>query len=256
MNGEIEQMSSIVISARKALYEDREIEFSPSSFILSIKFCFAKRLILWKSEEANSVQKWFNICKKFGLDDIKFVIPTGTNRRDLLGFSNMSQGLIVCFWKRDKVSCFLPVWEFDSKQNGWNIVYKEQMGINIQRNMITFASQTDEFQHVLTDIEKLSTEIDFPYFSKVFRKACDALCDNTFAEQHHIPTQVPNEFKGIYYAVVTADVFGAMGSWNDSPPWVAHKMGLEKEYHELSDRLLHQIRHHLMYVVNECWQRN
>ena len=52
-----------------------------------------------------------------------------------------------------------------------------------------------------------------------------------------------------------SDVFGAMGSWNDSPPCYAHEMGLDKEYNSLSDRLLQQIRYHLMYVTNECWKK-
>ena len=70
-----------------------------------------------------------------------------------------------------------------------------------------------------------------------------------------VPKQLPNEFKGVYYAVKTSDVFGAMGSWNDSPPCYAHEMGLDKEYNSLSDRLLQQIRYHLMYVTNECWKK-
>jgi len=37
MNGEIEQMSSIVCCARKALYDNNDIEFTPGKFVLSIK---------------------------------------------------------------------------------------------------------------------------------------------------------------------------------------------------------------------------
>ena len=37
MNGEIEQMSSTVCCARKALYDNNDIEFTPGKFVLSIK---------------------------------------------------------------------------------------------------------------------------------------------------------------------------------------------------------------------------
>lgn len=255
MNGEIEQMSNIVISARKALYENGEMDFVPSKFILAIKFVFAPKLLTWKTFEADSVQKWFDICKQRGLDDIKFIIPTASNRL-LLGFSNTSQGSIVCFWKKGKVSCFSPWWEFDRKRNGWKVVYKEQVGVNLQKDKTAFINRTDEFKNVLSDIAKFATDIGFPYFSDTFYRAHEALCDFSQIEDHHVPTQIPNELKGIYYAVQTADVFGAMGSWTDSPPFYAHQMGLEKEYNELSDRLLKQLRYHLMFVVNECWKKN
>ena len=52
MNGEIEQMSNIVISARKALYEDSSIDFVPSKYVLSIKFIFAPKFFSCKTIEA------------------------------------------------------------------------------------------------------------------------------------------------------------------------------------------------------------
>ena len=42
-----------------------------------------------------------------------------------------------------------------------------------------------------------------------------------------------------------------MGSWNDSPPYYAHKKGLESEYDSLTEELLTQIRLALLYSVNE-----
>ena len=45
--------------------------------------------------------------------------------------------------------------------------------------------------------------------------------------------------------------FGAMGSWNNSPPFYAAEKGLESEYQNLSSELLTQIRLALLYSVNE-----
>ena len=255
MNGQVEQMCNIVLCARKALYENEEINFVTSKHVLSIKFVFTSELIGQKSFEADSVWKWFHICKERDLDDIKFMIPTATDDRYILGFSNTSQGLIVCFWKQGKVTCFCPIWEFDSERKGWNIVYEEHLMTSVRKENITFTNQTEEFKKVLLDIGKLATDIGFEGFPNIFHNAYEALCDFSHVEPCHVSAQVPNEFKGIYYAVETADVFGAMGSWNDSPPYYAHQKGLEKEYNELSDKLLKQLRYHMMYVVNESWQK-
>lgn len=38
----------------------------------------------------------------------------------------------------------------------------------------------------------------------------------------------------MFEAASIADVFGAMGSWNDSPPIYGSQKGLDKEYETLS----------------------
>lgn len=55
----------------------------------------------------------------------------------------------------------------------------------------------------------------------------------------------------MFEAASIADVFGAMGSWNDSPPYMAHKKGLDKEYETLSADLLRNIRLAILYAINE-----
>ena len=42
-----------------------------------------------------------------------------------------------------------------------------------------------------------------------------------------------------------------MGSWNDSPPYMAQNKGLEEEYDILSDELLKNIRLAILYSINE-----
>lgn len=255
MNGEINQMSNIVISARKALYDNKNIDFSPSKYVLSIKFLFAPRFLSCKPVEVDSVSDWFQLCKKRTLKDIKLLIPADTNNKHLLGFANTSQGSIVCFWKNRSVSCFYPTWAFDRQNNGWNVVYREHFHIGLQMNKPSYPNRTDEFKSILLDIEKFAADIGFPYFSGVFHTAYEAICNFTDTDDATLK-QLPDNFKGIYYAVNKADVFGAMGSWNDSPPCYAHQKGLDKEYNELSNRLLIQLRHNLMYVVNECWKND
>lgn len=257
MNGEIQQASNIVISARKALIENKKIDFTPSKYTVSIQFIFARKLLYYKSVQASSVCEWFDICLQRGLKDIKCIIPTNKDNKHLLGFVNTSQCAIVCYWKNKKISCFRPTWEFDQKNEGWKIVYTEQFikGSPVFKNL-HFTDNTDEFKQTLLDIQKFATEIEQSYFSEIFNNAYQSLCGSENIEDDNIPKQLPNDFKSIYYAVDKADVFGAMGSWNDSPPYYAHKKGMDKEYNELSNGLLFQLRYHLMYVANECWKRN
>lgn len=257
MKGEIQQASNIVICARKALFDNTEIDFTPSKYVQSIQFLFAPKFLFCKSVTANSVCEWFNICLQRGLKDIKFILPTNRENKHLLGFVNTSQCVIVCFWENGNISSFCPTWEFDREKEGWKINYSEQ---HMKRNPVIqnlhFSDQTDEFKQTLLDIRKFAIEIEQPYFSDVFHTAYESLCGSKTIEDDSVPKQLPNDFKAIYYAVDKADVFGAMGSWNDSPPYYAHKKGLDKEYNELSNRLLISLRYHLMYVTNECWKRH
>ncbi|MDE6712320.1 MAG: hypothetical protein K2K20_01095, partial [Lachnospiraceae bacterium] len=59
------------------------------------------------------------------------------------------------------------------------------------------------------------------------------------------------ENRRMFYASSKADVFGAMGSWNDGPPYSAHEKGLDNEYENLSNELLKQIRLAALYAINE-----
>ena len=52
-------------------------------------------------------------------------------------------------------------------------------------------------------------------------------------------------------AASTADVLGVMGSWNDSPAYMAHEKGMDNEYESLSGELLKQIRLATLYAINE-----
>lgn len=254
MNGEIKQASDIVISARRSLYKNVEIDFIPDKHVKSVQFVFAPRLFS-RPITANSVCEWFHIGLQRGLKDIKFVLPSKREEKHLLGFANTSQCAIICFWKKGSISGFYPTWEFDAEKSGWRIRYLEQR-VNQQAmfGSLRFTDRTDEFKKILLDIEKFAKEIEQPYFSDVFHAAYASLCDGATIDEASIPQQLPHDLKAIYYAVDKADVFGAMGSWNDSPSCYAEDKGLEKEYNELSNRLLVQLRYHLMYVANECWK--
>lgn len=256
MNGEIQQASGIVISARRSLYKNEDIDFIPDKHVLSIQFVFAPRLF-HRRITAGSVSDWFNICLQRGLKDIKFVLPSNRAEKHLLGFANTSQCAIICFWEKGRISGFYPTWEFGAEKAGWTIRYLEQsMAQDTMLDNLHFTDRTDEFKRILLDIGRFAKEIEQPYFSDVFHAAYMSLCDTGTIDDANVPQQLSRDLRAIYFAVDKADVFGAMGSWNDSPSWYAEEKGLEREYNELSNQLLDQLRYHLMYVTNECWNRN
>lgn len=261
MNGEMAQKSSIVLSARKALYEGTEIKYCLDEYILSIKFVFNLCEVFAESKkEANSVSEWFAICRKRGLEDIKYMIPTSVTDRSILGFTNTGGDSILCFWNDESVTYFTSRWEFDRDNKGWMVLYEEHDWKDAPKGKPVFVNREEEFRQVLSDIETFAHKIDCNNFAQIFHRAYEAMGDST-AENRceskgNIPDAVPNIFKGIYRATMDADVFGAMGSWNDEPPYCAHEMGLGKEYDTMSNKLLEQLRYNLMYVVNESWNKD
>jgi len=46
----------------------------------------------------------------------------------------------------------------------------------------------------------------------------------------------------LFEAASITDVFGAMGSWNDSPTCMAHEKGMDIEYEFFSGELIKQVR--------------
>ena len=56
-----------------------------------------------------------------------------------------------------------------------------------------------------------------------------------------------------FAAAGIADVFGAMGSWDDEPPSMAQEMGLGGEYDRLSDELLAQKNSAILFAMNGWW---
>lgn len=108
-------------------------------------------------------------------------------------------------------------WEFDAVQKGWNILYTEQKW------------------------EPLPPGKPLPDSHGTLQSG-----------PRTIPLpQIPDNRLPLFQAASIADVFGAMGSWNDTPPCMAHEKGMDEEYEALSSELLTQIRLAVLYAVNE-----
>ena len=259
MNGEMHQICMLVNAARNSITTKKEFTYLCDDYVNSIKFCFLphKTLFREKSVEAGDPQEWFRYCMEKGVDDIKFLTPLQVPDRALLGFSNVHRSCILTAYKKDLVTYWIATWEFDKDQKKWNVVYQEYQWDNPPSTMSQFENNSKEFKDILLRIGEFADQIEFKNFGDIFRNAYDILSGKS-----EIPNQYPGgrpihlpdlseENKRMFYASSIADVFGAMGSWNDGPPYSAYEKGLEDDYEKLSNELLKQIRLAALYAINE-----
>lgn len=250
------QICCITAAAKKALKEKSALSYIPLKYENRIEFQFLpeKKLFSTKKYKAENVPAWYDYCLKRGLYDLKFLAPAAVKDRNILGFSNTTQSSIACFYKGDKVTYFSAQWEFDSVQKMWNILYTEQEWKNAPLGKPHFENNIDSFKSVLSEIKELAHKIDCDEFAAIFQKSLDILVGSSeYSDNaYHIPLpEIPEENLRLFEAAGTADVFGAMGSWNDSPPYMAHEKGMDKEYEFLSSELLKQVRLAALYAINE-----
>lgn len=259
MNGEMYQLCMLVNAARNTLIAKKEFIYLYDEYVNSIKFYFVphKTLFREKAYKASNSQEWFNYCIRKGVYDMKFLTPLQVPDRALLGFSNVNKSCIVTFHKNNLVTYWIATWKFEKELQKWNVEYQEYKWDNAPSKTPQFKNNIKEFMDILLRIGEFANQIEFKSFGDLFRNAHDILSGKSEipatypnSKQIHLP-DISEEKKRMFYASSIADVFGAMGSWNDSPPYYAHEKGLDDDYESLSNELLKQIRLAALYAINE-----
>lgn len=257
MNGEMFQIASIVAASKKAMQSNEPIAYFPATYENHIKFAFLPQMGFWgmKQYTAPNVSAWFEQIRKNQVTDVKLLCPCSVEDRGLLGFSNTTQSSILCFHRNGKVTYFVANWKFSSVRKKWNILYSEHELSDPPSGKPQFENNTDLFREVLLSIRELAVKIECENFARVFSSAIDFLDGSgEYPDRRkfglELP-QIPQKNLQIFEAASMADVFGVMGSWNDSPRYMAHEKGLDKEYEALSDDLLKNIRLAILYAINE-----
>ncbi len=100
----------------------------------------------------------------------------------------------------------------------------------------------------------MAEKIECENFANIFTCAIAALdgCNEYPDEKFGLSLPpIPQQNLQMFEAASVSDVFGAMGSWNDSPAYMAHKKGLSEEYETLSSELLKNVRLAILYAINE-----
>ena len=255
MNGQMFQICYIAAAAKKALKDKSSLSYTPLKYENRIEFQFLpeRKLLGKKIHKVEDVTVWYDYCLKKGLQDIKYLAPVTVKNRTILGFSNTTESSLVCFYEK-KVTYFTAQWEVDNVQKNWNILYTEQEWENAPSGKPQFENNKEHFKDVLIKIKELAYKIACNNFAVVFQKALDILSgssDYTDTEYNLPLPEIPEENLHLFEAASTADVFGAMGSWNDSPAYMAHEKGMDNEYESLSGELLKQVRLATLYAINE-----
>ncbi len=256
MNIEIVQICDITLAVKFALKTKTNIKYFPFEYERNIEFLFSKNKIdfLEKNYKAGNIEEWFDYCLNLELEDIKILLPVSSKNLNIPNDLNTSKIKIICYFKNNLILYFTPKWE--DYNNEWYIIYTEHEWEPPLKAKPKFYDNTEDFKDVLNRIAILADKIDFQNFGNIFRKAISILngeeienIQKTFYGIYF--SELPKINKLLFYASDISDVFGGMGSWNDSPPYYAHKKGLESEYDSLTEELLTQIRLALLSSVNE-----
>ena len=252
MKGELFQMCRLTAAAKSALFGYSDFQYEPIQYENRIEFLFLPNISDCGIDErtAENPDKWYEYLTKKGLRDIKLLTATDNKDIRMLGFANSLRGGIVCWFKNGEVTEFYPAWAFDKEHKVWNVHYTEELKPSSPEPP-HFDDNSYELREVLIEIADLAERIDCKAFANIFNKACEILDGGELPENKLPMPKIPEKYLPMFYAADRADVFGAMGSWNDSPPYMAHEKGLEKEYDELSARLLKNIRLAVLYAINE-----
>lgn len=256
MNEDVLQISSIVRSARKALRSGKEIDFSLGDDVSTMEFTFLSRDPVFRScRICKSVKTWFAYCLEQKLEDIKFLVDTDSFDRSEVESVNGSGVMIVCYWKGGRITAFSSDWTLNREKGRWFVALKEREWVNQPMEKPVYYDRTEEFKQTLFEIGQLAKEMGFTYYLDVFGDAFFALDGMSPEEIPDCPADVPIPFRGIYRAVLTADVFGGSDFWNSFPAVNGIPDVFADRYERLTNRLLEQVRYHLMYLTNECWKR-
>ncbi len=254
MNGEVYRLCRIVAAAKKTLQEDTALSYTPVQYERKNEFHFLpeRKLFSTKAYRAESVEAWYAHCLRKGMRDIKLFMPIAAKDRGILGFSNTSQSMIVCFYGNE-AAYFTARNEFDPANKVWDAIYTEYEWKNAPSDKPCFADNTESFKTVLSQIRELACMLGCDHFARIFQDAFDGLSGVASTEAVHSATllELPEKNKHLFMAASTADVFGAMGSWNDGPPYIAREKGLDREYEQLSSELLTQVRIATLHAINE-----
>lgn len=264
MNGETFQLCSIVAATKNALQKNGVLKYEVDSYVDSMVFHFltqhGKKRKLFGRKNAiteiivSDVEQWYTHCRKMGLQDIKYLAPITVEDRAILGYANTNMGSIVCFFESGRVTHFDAYWAFNNEIHAWKVTYSEHLWENPPSGKPQFEDNSREFKAILNLIGEFACKIDCSSWKKIFDKSIkmlDGTFENEESDRKMALPNLPKQQLNIFMAASNADVFGAMGSWNDSPPYMAYEKGLEKEYDEYSAELIQQIRKATLYAVNE-----
>ena len=204
-----------------------------------------------EDELISARRRWIEQCLKLDLKDAGLSIPTFVKDRALLGFSGMNVNGIVCRFE-DFDGIFTPDWKYDRDKKAWRVKYVERLWRGMPRDALNARDNSAEFGNVLVQIRDFASKIGCENFAQTFDNALKILRGEVPVGEYYAVSfaALPQPSLRAFAAAGIADVFGAMGSWDDEPPSMAQEMGLGGEYDRLSDELLAQKNLAILFAIN------
>ena len=251
LSGKMDRAISFVTRVRKALFDGEEIiERSYKEDDLCDIFAY--------DDKTTDVFRWFKRSISLGLKDIKLIIPREDNDYGLKAFANMKD-LYILVYLKDK--CEVMSLNEQRKEDKWQ--YTFAFIDEIKPIYIYLENKTEKFETILFELwDYAFYSIDNKYWASIFLEALHILEDKidiTVEKYRRLNEKyfyLPEEFIRILIASDTADVFGGMGSWNDSPAYAAGESEEKyNEYQNLSLELSRLVDYHYMYSANECFKK-
>ena len=220
------EIEFLIFLKRMALDEDVGDGFEGMDYISELFFSFVGE----GNIIATSVDKWKETLKEKRMKGIRLVVPVDNNTDyNVAGFANGVQKGLFCEYEECN-TLWQSCWEFDNEIKKWNIRIIEKE-VDWHKDAYKYVDNLDEFLVVLTEIEKLAVRLEEVGFANCFRRAIDILNGDGLTKK-----------KKYLSAARSANVFGGMGSWNDSPAGLAYSRGLGDEYKELTGNLYKHIQ--------------
>ena len=204
-----------------------------------------------EDEPASTQWRWIARCLEFELKEAGLSLPIRVKDRSLLGFSGANaNGIVCCFEDFDGV--FTPDWKYDRDKKAWRVKYVERLWRGMPRDALNARDNSAEFENVLVQIRDFASKIGCENFAQTFDNALKTLRGEAAVSEYYAVSfaALPQPSLRAFAAAGIADVFGAMGSWDDEPPSMAQEMGLGDECDRLSDELLAQKNLAILFAIN------
>lgn len=152
---------------------------------------------------------------------------------------NQQQQVVIT---RDEPLATLLSVEWDDGSVIFDASMAEQNIVGLQNEL----SNQSDFYVTLQQLEQLASRIEEPNFASIFKSQAEKL------ESRPESNQALCEL--LFNVACGSWVFGGMGSWNDSAPFLADQAGLSSEYEKLSGELIAHIYRALRFSANHCEQ--
>ncbi|ANF97887.1 hypothetical protein [Paenibacillus bovis] len=239
MNGEIHQLLLITSLGNGYLIHGADASSKELQHTNSIYVTFTDGSQSWQWTD------WLEQLRSNGCQRLMMVSGSQPEEKwQTSGFAGggARAGIITLGAQQNRI--WIPHWESGQFRSSvrWNITYTEQeqeLGQPSERAFLPLSEVGKQFRQSLEQIAALAEDIEQSFWKQNFFDPGIAILDGASAPKlaFDLPDVYSDEARRLLNAVYKTWVFGAMGSWNDEPPYSAHLHDKSEEYERISAQL-------------------